>query len=47
MPAKKHEIRVDPYKRKVPEDYRDHEGKVLAYVPKDSRYAKDPKTRAR
>jgi hypothetical protein len=45
--AKGHEIKVDPYRRKVPSDYRDHGDKVLAYVPPDSKWAKDPKTRVK
>ena len=44
--VEKHTVRVDPYKKKVPEHYRDHEGEVLAYVPKGSKFAKNPKTRA-
>jgi hypothetical protein len=40
-------IHVDDYKKKVPKDYRDHAGMVLAYVPENSKFAKDPKTRSK
>ncbi len=45
--VEKHSVSVDRYKKKTPAEYRDHGDKVLAYVPKDSKWAKDPKTRAR
>lgn len=36
--------RVNPYKKGTPKTYKDHGGRVLAYVPKDNPWAKrDPK----
>jgi hypothetical protein len=41
---KETKVKVSSYTAKKPKDYKDHDGRVLAYVPPSNQWAKkDPK----